>query len=94
MSTPTDWGEGQVIASNGLGTRTRLLGDGGGDLAGIDRVAAMVVSEELARHLGADPRPKCSRGGIVSQASGRPVPRGKPFRHLDPERADLAGVNP
>ena len=52
-----DRGEGQVIAGNRLGARTRLLGDGGGDLAGIDRIAAMLGSEELPRHLGADLRP-------------------------------------
>ena len=54
-------GEGQVIAGNGLGARTRLLSDGGGDLASIDRVAAMLSSEELPRHLGTDLRPKCRR---------------------------------
>ena len=56
-----DRGEGQVIAGNRLGARTRLLGDGGGDLAGIDRIAAMLGSEELPRHLGTDLRPKCRR---------------------------------
>jgi hypothetical protein len=34
-------GEGQVIAGNRLDARTRLLGDGGGDLAGINRVSAI-----------------------------------------------------
>ena len=56
-----DRGEGQVIAGDRLGARSRLLGDGGGDLAGIDRVAAMLGSEELPRHLGTDLRPKCRR---------------------------------
>jgi hypothetical protein len=56
-----DRGEGQVIAGNRLGVRTRLLSDGSGDLAGIDRIAAMLCSEELPRHLGTDLRPKRRR---------------------------------
>jgi hypothetical protein len=56
-----DRGEGQVIAGNGLGARTRLLSDGGCDLTRIDRIAAMLCSEELPRHLGTDLRPKCRR---------------------------------
>ena len=35
-------GEGQVIAGNRLGARTRLLSDSRGDLAGIHRIAAML----------------------------------------------------
>ena len=42
-----DRGEGQVIADNGLSTRARPLSNGGDDLAGIDRIAAMLCSEEL-----------------------------------------------
>ena len=38
-------------------------------------------------------RPKCRSDWIVSQLLGRPVPRGDPLRHLDPESVDLAGVN-
>jgi hypothetical protein len=56
-----DRGERQVIASHRLGTRTRLFSDGGGDLTGIDRIAAMLGSEELPRHLGAHTCPKCRR---------------------------------
>ena len=58
-------GEGQVIAGDRLGPRPRLLGDRGGDLAGIDRIAAMLGSEELPRHLGADPRPICRGDRLV-----------------------------
>jgi hypothetical protein len=50
-------GEGQVIAGDRLGARTRVLGDGGGDLAGINRVAAMLSFEEFLRDFGADSRP-------------------------------------
>jgi hypothetical protein len=38
-----DRGESQVIAGNCLGAGTRLLGDRPGDLAGIDRIAPMLV---------------------------------------------------
>jgi len=86
-------GEGEVIASNCLGARTRLLGDGGGDLAGIDRVAAMLVLEELPRDLGADPHPICCGDWLASQPSDRSVPCGNPLCDLDPEGADIAGVN-
>ena len=54
-------GKCQVIAGDRLGARTRRLSDGGGDLASIDRVATMLSSEELPRHLGPDLRPKCRR---------------------------------
>jgi hypothetical protein len=88
-----DRGEGQVIAGNRLGARTRLLSDGGGDLAGIDRAAAMPLPEELPRHLGTDLRPQCRRDGLVRELAGGHPPRGNPLRHLDPEDADIAGVN-
>src|SRR4029450_691649 len=48
-----DRGEGQVIAGYRLGAGRRPLGGRSGDLAGVDRVAAMLVSEELPRDLGA-----------------------------------------
>jgi hypothetical protein len=50
-------------------------------------------SEELPRHLGTHPRPKCRGDRIVSQLPGRPMPRGNPLRHLNSEGADLAGVD-
>ena len=53
----------------------------------------MLGSEELPRHLGADLRPQCRGDWLVSQLSGGRLPRGNPLRHLDPEGADLAGVN-
>jgi hypothetical protein len=86
-------GEGQVIAGNGLGARPRLLSDGPGDLAGIDRITAMLCSEELPRHLGTDLRPKCRRDRLVSELSGGRLSGGNSLRHLDPESVDLAGVN-
>ena len=52
-------GENRIIAGNRLGARTQLLSEGGCDLAGIDRLAAMLVSEALLRDLCADPRPQC-----------------------------------
>jgi len=88
-----DRGEGQVIAGNRLGVRTRQFGDGRGDLAGIDRVAAMLCSEDLPRDLGADPRPIGRRDGVISQPPCRPVPCRDPPRHLDPEGTDIAAVN-
>jgi hypothetical protein len=86
-------GKRQVIAGNRLGARTRLSNDCRRNLAGIDRVPAMLASEKLPRHLGAHVRPICRRDRPVGQLSCWPVPRGNPLRHLDPERADLAGVN-
>ncbi len=53
----------------------------------------MLLSEELPRDLGAHLRPQCREDRIVSQLSACPVLRGNPLRHLDPEGADLAGVN-
>ena len=52
----------------------------------------MLVSEELARHLCAHPRPNCSGESSVGQLLRR-LSRGNSLRHLDPERADLAGVD-
>jgi hypothetical protein len=86
-------GEGQVITGNRVGTRTRLLSDGGRDFAGIDRIAAMLCSEEFPRHLGTDPRPQCRRDRFVREVSGRRVQRRNPLRYLDPEGADIAGAN-
>ena len=68
-------GEGQVIAGNRLGARTRLLSDSGGDLAGIDRIAAMLGSEELPRHLGADLRPQYRGDRLALQLPPPPVAR-------------------
>jgi hypothetical protein len=85
--------EGQVKAGNRLGARTRRLGDGRGDLAGIDRITVMLRSEELPRHLGADPRPIRCGDWLVSQLSARGLLRGNPFRQLNPECADIAGVD-
>jgi hypothetical protein len=53
----------------------------------------MLVSEELLRDLGADPRPICCGDWLVSQLSGGRPQRGNPLRHLDPEGADLAGAD-
>ena len=52
----------------------------------------MLVSEELPRNLGAHLRPQCRGDRLVSQLPRR-MPRRNPLRHLDPEGADLAGVN-
>ena len=54
-------GEGQVIAGNRLGARTGLLSDCRRKLAGIDRLPAMLASEELPGHLGAHLRPMPQR---------------------------------
>jgi hypothetical protein len=87
-----DRGEGQVIAGNRLGPWTRLLSDDGSDLARIDRIAAMLCSEELPRHLAADLRPRC-RGDWLVRLLPRRLLGGNPLRYLDPEGPDLAGVN-
>jgi hypothetical protein len=76
-----DRGERQVIAGNRLGARTRLLSDSGGDLAGIDRIPAMLVSEELPRDLSADLRSQYRGNRIISQLPRR-LSRGNPLRHL------------
>ena len=59
-------GEGQVIAGDRLGPRPGMLGDRGGQLPGILRLAAVLGGEESPCHLGADPGPIRSRH--------RPVP--------------------
>ena len=65
-----DRGEGQVIAGDRLGARTRLLRDGGGDLAGIDRSRPCSAAEELPRHLGPD---LARSAGETGQSAGSPA---------------------
>jgi hypothetical protein len=60
-----DRGEGQVMARHGLGARPRLLGYGGGELASIDWIAAILSFEEFLRHLRAHLRPNCSGNTIA-----------------------------
>ena len=52
----------------------------------------MLVSEELPRHLCAHPRPNCRGESSVGQLL-RALSRGNSLRHLDPEGADVAGVD-
>ena len=70
-----------------------MFSDRRGDLTGIDRMAAMLGSEELLRNLGAQPRPHCRGDRTVSQLSGCLVLHGYPLSHIDREGAGLAGVN-
>ena len=87
------WGEGQVIAGDRLGPRPGMLGDRGGQLPGILRLAAVLGDEELPCHLGADPGPIRSRHSPVTGQPGRLVEGGDPFRHLDPERRHIRLVD-
>jgi hypothetical protein len=82
-------GEGQVIAGDRLGPRTGVLGDRGGQLPGILRLASVLGGEELPRHLGADPGPIRHRYRPVTGHPGRLVQRGDPLRHLNPERRHI-----
>ena len=83
-------GEGQVVAGNRLGPRPGVFGDLPGQLPRIHRLPAMLRGEELACHLGADPGPVRRRHRPIPGQTGRLVDGGDPFRHLDPERADVA----
>jgi hypothetical protein len=85
--------EGEVIAGDRLGSRPRVLGDRGGQLPGILRLASVLRNEELPRHLGADPGPIRSRYGPVLGHPGGLVQRGEPLRHLNPERRHVRLVD-
>ena len=64
-------GERQVVAGDRLCARPRVLRDLARQLAGIDRLPAMLGAEELPRHLGPDPRPISRRR--PSASAGRPA---------------------
>ena len=88
-----DRGEGEVVAGDRVRLRARVLGDGGGELAGVGRFATVLGAEELGRDLGADLRPLGCGYWPVAGEPGRLVHRGDAPGDLDPERADVVLVD-
>jgi hypothetical protein len=81
-------GEGQVIASNGLGSQPRVFRDLPGQLPGIHRLPTMLSEEELPGHLSPHPRPVSCRQRRVGRQAGCRIDRPDAFRHFQPERGD------
>ena len=78
----------QVIPSNGLRPRPRVLRDLSRQLPSINRLPAVLGPEKLAAHLGPHPRPISSRQRRARRQAGRRLDRRNAPGHLEPKRAD------
>jgi hypothetical protein len=87
-----DGGEGQVVAGDRVRAGSRVLGDGRGDLAGVDRVPAELLPEELDGDLGADPRAVLQGAGASWRRPRCTLMRGDPLRDPPAELRDVVGV--
>ena len=85
--------ERQVIPGNGGRLGAAVLGDGGGDLTGIPRVAAVLGAEEIAGHVGAHRGPLVHGDGPVRRQPGSGVDPGQALGDLKTERADVTVVH-
>jgi hypothetical protein len=81
--------KGQVVASDGLCSRPRVLGDLSRQFPRVNRLPTMLGQKELAGHLGPHPRPISSRQRSAGRKAGRRLNRREASCHFEAERVDV-----
>ena len=85
--------EGEVVSGHGVGLGPGVLGDRGGELARVGRLAAVLGPEEVTPDLGANPCPLLRGDRPVARQPGGLVDGREALSDLDPEDADVVRVD-